>query len=62
MTNPNIFVFFVFLSYPISGRVELVRVYSTTKMLVRNTQTIRQRVKSVRFLPLMAHMTVRDVK
>lgn len=42
-------------------RVELVRVYSATKMLVRNTQIMRQRIKSVHFLPLMAHMTVKDV-
>lgn len=41
--------------------VELVSVYSTTKMLVRNTQIIRQRIKSMHFLPLMAHMTVKYI-
>lgn len=41
--------------------MELLWVYSPTKMLVRNIETIRQHMKSEHFLPLMAHMAVKDI-
>lgn len=41
-----------FFLYLISARVDLVRQYNASKMLVSKAQTIRPRIKSVHLLPL----------